>query len=135
MALRPVSTAVVVSDRKKAADWYTKKLGLRRVDDEPEHWTTVGDRSGTCLLHLCELGETGARVKRSEVGNTGILFVTTDSMARTYARLRKARVRFSVKPKKYPWGWVAKFLDPEATSSGSRRPSRPDPEGDAVVGI
>ena len=112
--IRPVSAAVVVSDRRKAARWYVATLGFRVWDDDPEHWTTVGDRSGKFRLHLCEVGGgRGKRPPRSEVGNTGILLVTTEPFARTCARLKRRRVRFSLPPKKLPWGWVAKFLDPD----------------------
>lgn len=114
MTLRPVSVAVAVTDRKKAARWYVKTLGFRVFDDDPEHWTTVGDRSGKFLLHLCEVGgRAGKKPPRSEVGNTGILLVTTTSFPATCARLARQGVRFSMPPKKMPWGWVAKFLDPD----------------------
>lgn len=112
MTIRAVSVAVAVSDRKKAAKWYAKTLGFRLLDDEPEHWTTVGDRSGKFRLHLCEVGgRTGKRPPKSEVGNTGILLVTTEPFQRTCARLKRQGVRFSMPPQKMPWGWVAKFLD------------------------
>ena len=52
MGFRAVSVAVAVTDRKKAAAWYVTTLGFRVFDDDPEHWTTVGDRSGKFLLHL-----------------------------------------------------------------------------------
>ena len=114
MGFRAVSVAVAVSDRKKAARWYTKTLGFRVFDDDPEHWTTVGDRSGKFLLHLCEVGgKPGTRPPRSEVGNTGILLVTDPPFARACAALKKKGVRFSMPPKKMPWGWVAKILDPD----------------------
>jgi len=114
MSIRPVSVAVAVSDRRKSAKWYVETLGLRVVDDDPEHWTTVGDRSGKFLFHLCEVsGRTGKRPPRSEVGNTGILLYTNEPFAKFCARLKRRRVRFSQPPKKLPWGWVAKFLDPD----------------------
>jgi len=114
MTIRGISVAVAVSDRKKAAKWYARVLGFRVLDDEPEHWTTVGDRSGKFRLHLCEVGgRPGKRPPRREVGNTGILLVTTDPFQRTCARLTRKGVRFSMPPRKMPWGWVAKFLDPD----------------------
>jgi catechol 2,3-dioxygenase-like lactoylglutathione lyase family enzyme len=113
MTFRAVSAAVAVSDRKKAAKWYRTKLGFRVVDDDPEHWTTVGDRSGKFLLHLCELGKPGKKPPRSEVGNTGILLTTDEPFLRACARLKRRGVRFSQPPKEFPWGWVAKFLDPD----------------------
>ena len=114
MSIRAVSVAVAVADRKKAVKWYRKTLGFRVFDDDPEHWTTVGDRSGKFLLHLCEVGgQPGKKPPKSEVGNTGILLVTTEPFQRVCARLKRQRVRFSMPPKKLPWGWVAKFLDPD----------------------
>ena len=114
MGLRAVSVAVAVTDRKKAARWYVEKFGFRIFDDEPEHWTTVGDRSGTFLFHLCEVGgRPGRRPPKSEVGNTGILLLTTGSFPRACAALRRKGVRFSMPPRKMPWGWVAKVLDPD----------------------
>jgi len=114
MPIRAVSAAVAVADRRKAAKWYVDTLGFRVFDDEPEHWTTVGDRSGKFLLHLCEVGgRTGKKPPKSEVGNTGILLLTDEPFARTCARLKKKGVRFSMPPRKLPWGWVAKFLDPD----------------------
>ena len=114
MSIRPASVAVAVSDRKKSARWYVRTLGFRIVDDDPEHWTTVGDRSGKFLLHLCEVaGRTGKRPPRSEVGNTGILLCTNEPFAKVCAALKRRRVRFSMPPKELPWGWLAKFLDPD----------------------
>ena len=106
--------AVAVSDRAKAAKWYVDTLGFRVFDDDPEHWTTVGERSGKFRLHLCEVGgRPGKNPPKSEVGNTGILLLTNEPFLRTCARLKKRRVRFSMPPKKLPWGWLAKFLDPD----------------------
>jgi len=114
MGFRAVSAAVAVADRKKAARWYVEVLGFKVFDDDPEHWTTVGDRSGKFLLHLCELGgRPGKKPPRSEIGNTGILLETTEPFQRACARLKRRKVRFSMPPKKQPWGWVAKFLDPD----------------------
>jgi len=115
MSIRPASVAVAVSDRRKSAKWYTETLGFRVVDDDPEHWTTVGDRTGKFLLHLCEVsGRTGKKPPKSEVGNTGILLYTNETFAKVCARLKRQRVRFSMAPRKLPWGWLAKFLDPDS---------------------
>ena len=114
MSIRAVSAAVAVSDRAKAARWYVRTLGFRVFDEDPEHWTTVGDPSGKFRIHLCEVGgRPGKRPPRSELGNTGILLETDQPFARTCARLKRHRVRFSMPPKKLPWGWLAKFLDPD----------------------
>jgi predicted enzyme related to lactoylglutathione lyase len=114
MSIRAVSVAVAVSDRAKAARWYVETLGFRVFDEEPEHWTTVGDRSGKFRLHLCEMGgRPGKKPPKSEVGNTSILLWTDEPFLRTCTRLKKLGVKFSMPPKKLPWGWLAKFLDPD----------------------
>jgi predicted enzyme related to lactoylglutathione lyase len=108
------SIAVAVSDRKRSARWYRQKLGFRISADEPEHWTTVTDPKRRVQLHLCEVGgKPGARPKRSDVGNTGILLYTDEPILRVAARLKRRGVRFSQPPKEFPWGWVSKFLDPD----------------------
>ena len=113
MGFRAVSVAVAVTNRKKAARWYVKVLGFKLFDDDPEHWTTVGDRSGKFLLHLCEVRGEGKKPPKSEVGNTGILLLTDEPFLRACAKLRRRGVKFSMPPKELPWGWVAKFLDPD----------------------
>ncbi|MGP8076853.1 MAG: VOC family protein [Thermoplasmata archaeon] len=114
MSFRPISVAVAVSDRAKSARWYVRTLGFRVYEEDPEHWTTVGDRAGKFRFHLCEVGgRAGKKPPRSEVGNTGILLVTDQPFARTCASLKKKGVRFSLPAKKLPWGWLAKFLDPD----------------------
>jgi len=113
MPIRAVSAAVAVRDRAKAARWYAVKLGFTIFAEDPEHWTTVGDRSGKFLLHLCEVGGRGKKPPKSEVGNTGILLETDEPFLKVCARLKKQGVRFSMPPRELPWGWVAKFLDPD----------------------
>ncbi|MCI4373254.1 MAG: VOC family protein [Thermoplasmata archaeon] len=113
MTIRGVSAAIAVRDRAAASRWYVDTLGFRIFDDDPEHWTTVGDRSGKFRFHLCEVSGAGKKPPRSEVGNTGLLLTTDEPFLRTCARLKKAGVRFSMPAKKLPWGWLAKFLGPD----------------------
>jgi predicted enzyme related to lactoylglutathione lyase len=114
MTFKGISVAVAVTDRKKAARWYAKTLGWKTLEDDPEHWTTVGDRSGKFRVHLCELNDKpGQRPPKSEVGNTGILLTTDEPFRRACATLKRKGVKFSFPPKKLPWGWVARFLDPD----------------------
>ena len=113
MTIRGVSVAVAVTDRKKSARWYRSTLGWKVFDDDPEHWTTVGAADGKFRIHLCEVAGPGKKPPRSEVGNTGILLLTDEPFAKVCARLKKRRVRFSMPPKELPWGWLAKFLDPD----------------------
>lgn len=109
MKLSPYSVAVVVSNRKKALAFYTKKLGLDLIE-EMDHWTVVGRKKGGLLIHLCEYGKP---TPKSEKGNTGIMVFTNESMEKTYQQLKKKGVKFSVPPKKESWGWLCRFLDPD----------------------
>ncbi len=109
MKLSPSSVAVVVSNRKKALAWYTQQLGLD-VIAEMDHWTVVGRKKGGMALHLCEYGKP---TPKAEKGNTGIMFLTNDSMEKTYRKLKKAGVKFSVPPEKVEWGWHCRFVDPD----------------------
>jgi predicted enzyme related to lactoylglutathione lyase len=96
--------AVVVSDVKKAKKWYVEKLGFKLEADE-DHWVTVVASDGAAPIHLCE-------TKPREKGNTGIGFVTKD-VAKLEKKLRAKGVKFTQPAKKYPWGVVAMFQDPD----------------------
>jgi extradiol dioxygenase family protein len=47
------SVAVVVSDEKKAKEWYRDRLGFE-VQDEMEHWVVVGPPGSPTGIHLCK---------------------------------------------------------------------------------
>jgi lactoylglutathione lyase len=111
MKLSPISTAVLVSDKKKALRWYHQKLGLGVIDND-DHWVVVGDKKTGAQLHLCELRSRKGKPKL-EPGNTGILFVTDGDMIKTYQTLRRRGVRFPNPPKKTEWGWFCMFADPD----------------------
>lgn len=111
MALVLTSASVAVADRKKAGAWYVDKLGFKIKDDEDEHWLTVTDAKGKFALHLCEMEGPGRKPKKSELGNTGILLTATEPIRTVHARMKRKGVKFSQPPKKFPWGWVAKFHD------------------------
>lgn len=106
MSVKPISVAVVVSDRKKALKWYREKLGLRVLANE-DHWVVVGSRDGV-QLHLCE--PMGGKLEK---GNTGILFQTSGSVPAAYRALSRKGVKFPNPPKKVEWGWFCQFQDPD----------------------
>ena len=88
------SVAVVVSDEKKAKEWYRDKLRFE-VQDEMEHWVVVGPPGSPMGIHLCK-GET------LEPGNTGILFYADDVEA-TYQELKGRGVEFTRELGKAEW--------------------------------
>lgn len=104
MITRLGSVAVVVSDAKKAAEWYTKALGLELVSSEG-HWITVKAKGSNTVIHLCQ----GPPL---EPGNTGILF-ECDDVEKTYRELSGRGVDFAKPPRDEGWGVYAVFKDPD----------------------
>ena len=104
--------AVIVSDRKKATEWYTKRLGLDLIESM-EHWVAVGRKGKGGMLHLCQLSEFEPNTPL-EPGNSGITLRVpgTDFVAACTA-LRENGVEFAEDPKKEPWGWYATVRDPD----------------------
>ena len=96
--------AVVVRDEKKAARFYTQKLGLRLTDKYP-HWHTVTSRGSKVRLHLCPDA-------KPEKGNTGIAFATKDP-AKEEKAFRTKGIRITVPTTKEEWGTYFMFADPD----------------------
>jgi uncharacterized glyoxalase superfamily protein PhnB len=101
------SVAVVVSDEKKAMEWYRDRLGFE-VQDEMEHWVVVAPRGSPTGIHLCK-GEA------LEPGNCGILFYADDVDA-TCQELKRKGVEFTRELGKAEWDEnmkYAMFKDPD----------------------
>lgn len=106
-----VSVAIVVSDRKKSLDWYTKKLGLDAMT-KMEHWVTVGRTGRAGELHLCQTSEYDTSLPL-EKGNTGIQLQLPGDFAKACAALEANGVTFTQRAKKEEWGWWATVADPD----------------------
>lgn len=96
--------AIVVRDEKKAAEFYTEKLGLKLVDKWPGWHTVSAGRSGV-RIHLCPDAP-------PEQGNTGIAF-TVEDCKKAEADLRKKGVKITEKTTKEEWGTYFMFSDPD----------------------
>ncbi len=105
------SVAVVVSDRKRSVEWYTKNLGLDLVQDMG-HWVTVGRKDGSGLIHLCQTSEIGID-ERPEPGLAGIELNLPGNFRTACAALEANGVKFRKGPTKEPWGWWAGVVDPD----------------------
>ncbi len=103
MVSNSVSVAVVVSDGKKAMEWYTKALGL--IAEEHGHWITVRPRGSDTKIHLCES-------KELEPGNTGIAFYSSD-VEKEVKKLKEKGVKFTQDVSDRGWGKFAMFSDPD----------------------
>ena len=102
MISKDFTIAVVVSDGKKAAKWYSEKLGFETSVEG--HWVLAWPKGAGWKLHLCE-GEL-------EPGNTGISFYT-DDVKGTVADLKKKGVKFARDYTKTKWGENAMVEDPD----------------------
>lgn len=96
--------AIVVRNEKRAAKFYTEKLGLQLKDKYP-HWHTVTTRGSKVRLHLCPDA-------RPEKGNTGIAFRVKDP-AKEEKALRKKGVKITVPTTVEDWGTYFMFADPD----------------------
>jgi catechol 2,3-dioxygenase-like lactoylglutathione lyase family enzyme len=105
------SVAVVVSDRKKSLEWYTKTLGLDAVT-RMDHWVTVGRKSHERVLQLCPTSEYDPSIPL-EQGNTGINLHIPGDFFRACVALKANGVKFSSRPKKEEWGSYAAVEDPD----------------------
>ena len=103
--MRLTTIALVVSDAKKSAKWYTEKLGFE-IRDHQGHWITVAPKNENVAFHLCE------GYYPLEPGNSGISFVSKDVKKEEQA-LRKAGVDFTTTTTSEDWGTYAMFKDPD----------------------
>jgi catechol 2,3-dioxygenase-like lactoylglutathione lyase family enzyme len=105
------SVAIVVSDRKKSVEWYTRNLGLDLVQDMG-HWVTVGRKGIPGLIHLCQTSEVGI-ADGPEPGLTGIELKLPGDFQAACAALAANGVKFRKGPVKSAFGWWAGILDPD----------------------
>ena len=113
-AVQPIvaSVAVVVKDRARATEWYSKTLGLDVVD-RMDHWVTVGRKGRPGVLHLCQTTEFDPN-GQLEPGNTGIaLLLPGKDFVASCAALKSRGVPFVTEPEKADWGWWATIRDPD----------------------
>jgi lactoylglutathione lyase len=112
-------TGVFVNDQGAALDFYTNKLGLELVQDEPygegARWITVSPRGARTriVLKKAEHDHEKAIVGRSD--GAPILTLGTDDIQAAYGRLRERGVRFLGEPYRYPWGIGALLLDQDGS--------------------
>lgn len=131
------TVAVVVSNRRKALQWFRDVLGLpvayigpaepdsnpsvQGSPDNPGHWIELGSGRPMTRIHLCELED-----HRVDPGPTGITFLT-DNILAEYQRLKLKGVRFMNSPKEMEWGeWLCQFLDADGNEFDLKQPLQPE---------
>ncbi len=113
-------TGIFVNDQQAALEFYTNKLGLEKIEDEPHgegtRWITVSPLGSRIMISLekAERDYEKALVGRSE--GRPVLVLSTDDIHATYERLRERGVGFLEEPVRYPWGGIgARFLDQDGS--------------------
>jgi 4-hydroxyphenylpyruvate dioxygenase-like putative hemolysin len=113
-------TGIFVNDQQSALDFYTNKLGLEKIQDEPygesgARWITVSpaEMKIRIVLKKAEKEHEKAMVGRS--AGAPILALSTDDIYAAYDRLRERGVRFLGEPYRYPWGIGALLLDQDGS--------------------
>jgi catechol 2,3-dioxygenase-like lactoylglutathione lyase family enzyme len=113
-------TGIFVNDQEAALDFYTNKLGLEKIQDEPygesgARWITVSpaEMRIRIVLKKAEREHEKAMVGRSD--GAPILTLGTDNVRATYERLRERGVRFLGESYRYPWGLAAILLDQDGS--------------------
>lgn len=103
------ATTIMVSDRKRSVDWYTRNLGFEVIQDLG-HWVTVGHKGVNGLLHLCQGSEIGEELSP---GNQGITFHVRGDFEKECAKLARNGVKFDAPVTRKPWGLYARISDPD----------------------
>jgi catechol 2,3-dioxygenase-like lactoylglutathione lyase family enzyme len=112
-------TGIFVEDQEAALDFYTNKLGLEMIQDEPygegARWITVSpaEMKIRIVLKKAEGEREKAMVGRSD--GPPVLTLGTDDVRSAYEALRERSVRFLGEPYRYPWGVGALLLDQDGS--------------------
>ncbi|MFI5341014.1 MAG: VOC family protein [Candidatus Methylomirabilales bacterium] len=111
MIKRLTHVTIMVRDQDEALDWYTRKLGFKKVHDERGtipglRWPTIapaGQESPEIVLLKAQDGDA--------VGRGAMWVLEADDCRKTYEELRARGVTFRSAPEDAPWGVSAVFED------------------------
>ena len=105
-------TGIFVDDQEAVLDFYTHRLGLKLIQDEPygesARWITVSPKGAGIRIVLKK-----AMVGRSD--GAPVLTLGTDNLRSAYEELRGRGVRFLGEPYRYLWGLAAILLDQDGS--------------------
>jgi predicted enzyme related to lactoylglutathione lyase len=105
--------SIPVQDQRRALDFYTEKLGLTIITDQPfdgkQRWIELRiPKAETRIVLFTPEGMEG------RVGSFTGISLECDDLDRTYAELTARGVSFDGPPQRQPWGNFVKFRDSEA---------------------
>jgi catechol 2,3-dioxygenase-like lactoylglutathione lyase family enzyme len=112
-------TGVFANDQEAALDFYTKKLGLEKVQDEPygenARWITVSPRGARIRIVLKKAEKEHEKAMVGNSDGAPVLTLGTDDVHATHERLRERDVRFLGEPYRHPCGVGALLLDQDGS--------------------
>ena len=112
-------TGIFVDDQEAALDFYTHRLGLELIQDEPygesARWITVLPKGAgiRIVLKKAEKEHEKSMVGRSD--GAPVLTLGTDDLRSAYEELRGRGVRFLGEPYRFLWGLAAILLDQDGS--------------------
>jgi predicted enzyme related to lactoylglutathione lyase len=104
--------SIPVRDQKRALDFYTEKLGLTIITDQPfdqkQRWIELRiPKAETRIVLFTPEGF------EERIGSFTGISLDCEDLDATYAELAARGVKFDGPPAKQPWGKFAKFSDSE----------------------
>ena len=112
-------TGIFVNDQDAALHFYTNKLGLEKIQDEPygesARWITVSPAEMRIRIVLKKAEKEHEKAMVGNSDGAPILTLGTDDVRAAYERLRERGVRFLGEPYRYPWGIGALLLDQDGS--------------------
>ncbi len=112
-------TGIFVKDQEAALDFYTNKLGLEKVEDEPygegARWITVSPTEMRIKIVLKEAEKEHEKAMVGRSDGAPVLTLGTDDVQAAYEALRERGVCFLGEPYRYPWGIGALLLDQDGS--------------------
>jgi catechol 2,3-dioxygenase-like lactoylglutathione lyase family enzyme len=106
--------SIPIRDQNKALEFYTKKLGLQIITDQPfgaQRWIELGIAGAETKLALFT-----PPGQESRIGTFSNIAFLTDDIEKTYQTLTARGVEFEKPPKKESWGTSAVFKDPDGNT-------------------
>jgi predicted enzyme related to lactoylglutathione lyase len=117
-----VNVTLVVKDKAKALEFYTRQVGFEKKTDltgpNGYRWVTVGPKGQDLELALFELGsmvdpDQVEWSKRWAPGTSPPITILVADCKKTHAELSASGVEFARAPTDHPWGTAATFRDPD----------------------
>ena len=113
-------TGIFVNDQEAALDFYTNKLGLEKIQDEPygesgARWITVSPAEIKIRIVLKKAEKDHEKAMVGNSDGPPVLTLATDDIYAAYGRLKERGVCFLGEPYRYPWGIGALLLDQDGS--------------------